>query len=145
LRVVSKDRGRAAGYISAMDLDRLRTIPLLAELDEPTLRGLAAVVSETSVPAGRHVIREGDYAYAVLLIQEGGADVIRGGRRIATLGPGDFFGEIGVLDKSLRTASVVATTPMRLVSLSRWHLKRIGPAIDELRATVEERKRSFAA
>ena len=74
------------------------------------------------------------------MIEEGEAEVIRGDETIATLGPGDFFGEIAVLEKRLRTASVVATTPMRLVTLSHWHLKRVGGAIDQIRATLEERK-----
>jgi CRP-like cAMP-binding protein len=93
------------------------------------------------VPAGEHVVREGDYGYDLMAIEEGEADVIRGGETIATLGPGDFFGEMAVLEKTLRTASVVAKTPMRLVTLSHWDLKRTGDAIDQIRATLEERKR----
>lgn len=125
-----------------MDPDRLRALPVFADLDEQTLRGVATFATESSVPAGKHLVKEGDYAYEFMAIEEGEADVIRGGEKVASLGPGDFFGEIAVLEKSLRTASVVATTPMRLVTLTHWDLKRVGSAIDQIRATLEERKRN---
>ena len=124
-----------------MDLDRLREIPVFASLADEALLGIAPFVVESTVPAGTVVLREGDFAYDFMAIHEGEADVLRGELRIGTLGPGDFFGEIGVLDKTLRTASVVARTPLRLCSLSRWHLRRIAGAIHEIRATGEERRR----
>ena len=125
-----------------MDPDRLKAIPVFSSLDDKTLRGIATFATESSVPAGKHLVREGDYAYEFMAIEEGEADVIRGGEKVATLGPGDFFGEIAVLEKSLRTASVVAVTPMRLVTLSHWDLKRVGDAMEQIRATLEERKRN---
>ena len=125
-----------------MDPDRLRAIPVFASLDDETLRGVATFATESSVPAGKHLVKEGDYAYEFMAIEEGEADVVRGGEKVATLGPGDFFGEIAVLEKTLRTASVVATTPMRLVTLTHWDLKRVGSAIEQIRATLEERKRN---
>jgi CRP-like cAMP-binding protein len=125
-----------------MDPDRLRAIPVFASLDSETLRGIAMFATESSVPAGKHLVKEGDYAYEFMAIEEGEADVVRGDETVATLGPGDFFGEIAVLEKTLRTASVVARTPMRLVTLSHWDLKRVGNAMEQIRATLEERKRS---
>ncbi|MFP5363523.1 MAG: cyclic nucleotide-binding domain-containing protein [Thermoleophilia bacterium] len=124
-----------------MDPDRLRAIPVFASLDDETLRGIATFATESSVPAGKLLVKEGDYAYELMAIEEGEADVVRGEEMIATLGPGDFFGEIAVLEKTLRTASVVARTPMRLVTLSHWDLKRVGDAIEQIRATLEQRKR----
>ena len=124
-----------------MDPDRLRAIPVFASLDDGTLKGIATFATESSVPAGKHLVKEGDYAYEFMAIEEGEADVIRGGEQVATLGPGDFFGEIAVLEKTLRTASVVARTPMRLVTLSHWDLRRVGDAMQQIRATLEERKR----
>jgi CRP/FNR family transcriptional regulator, cyclic AMP receptor protein len=127
-----------------MDPDRLRAIPVFASLDSETLRGIATFATESSVPAGKHLVKEGDYAYEFMAIEEGEADVVRGGEQVATLGPGDIFGEMAVLEKTLRTASVVARTPMRLVTLSHWDLKRVGDAMEQIRATVEERKRDNA-
>jgi len=127
-----------------MDPDRLRAIPVFASLDGETLRGIATFATESSVPAGKHLVKEGDYAYEFMAIEEGEADVLRGEEKVATLGPGDIFGEIAVLEKTLRTASVVARTPMRLVTLSHWDLKRVGDAMEQIRATLEERKRDNA-
>jgi CRP/FNR family cyclic AMP-dependent transcriptional regulator len=127
-----------------MDPDRLRAIPVFASLDSDTLRGIATFATESSVPAGKHLVNEGDYAYEFMAIEEGEADVRRGGETVATLGPGDIFGEIALLEKTLRTASVVARTPMRLVTLSHWDLKRVGDAMEQIRATLEARKRDNA-
>jgi CRP-like cAMP-binding protein len=124
-----------------MDPERLRAIPVFASLDEETLRSVAVFAGESSVPAGKQIVNEGDYAHEFMAIEEGTADVIRGGDTIATLGPGDFFGEIGVVEKTLRTASVVAATPMRLITLTRWDLKRAGDdTIEQIRATIEARR-----
>jgi CRP-like cAMP-binding protein len=127
-----------------MDPDRLKAIPVFASLDSETLHGIATFATESSVPAGKHLVKEGDYAYEFMAIEEGEADVLRAGEKVATIGPGDIFGEIAVLEKTLRTASVVARTPMRLVTLSHWDLKRVGDALEQIRATVEERKRDNA-
>ncbi len=123
-----------------MDPKRLKAIKVFASLDDQTLKSIATFATETSVPEGKHLVKEGDYAYELMAIEEGEAEVLRDGRPVATLGAGDFFGEIGVLEKSLRTASVVAKTPMRLVTLSHWDLKRLGNAMDEITATLRERK-----
>jgi CRP-like cAMP-binding protein len=123
-----------------MDPDRLRKIPVFASLEDETLRSIATFATETSVPAGKHLLKEGDYAYEFMAIEEGEAEVLRDGEHVATMGPGEFFGEIGVLEKTLRTASVVSTTPVRLVTLSHWDLKRVGGALHEIRATLEQRK-----
>jgi CRP-like cAMP-binding protein len=127
-----------------MDPARLQAIPLFSDLDEETLRAVATFAAEKSVPAGEELVKEGDYAHEFMAIEEGEAEVLRGGERIATLGPGDFFGEIAVLEKTLRTATVVATKPMRLVTLTHWDLKRVGGAIEKIRQTLEERKRENA-
>jgi CRP/FNR family transcriptional regulator, cyclic AMP receptor protein len=127
-----------------MDAQRLREIPVFAALDDETLRSVATFATETSVPAGERLLNEGDYAYELMAIEEGQAEVVRGGERLAVLGPGDFFGEMALLEKTVRMASVIAITPMRLVTLSHWDLKRLGPALVEIRRTLEERKRENA-
>ena len=82
-----------------------------------------------------------------MAIEEGTADVLKDGEKLRELGPGDFFGEIGVLEKELRTATVRATTPMRLIILSRWDLKRLErrdpSAFDQIRETMQERRLYF--
>ena len=127
-----------------MDPDRLKVIPLFATLDDETLRSIATFAGENSVPAGKRLLNEGDYAYEFMAIEEGEAEVVRGGERLAVLGPGEFFGEMALLEKTLRMASVIALTPMRVITLSHWDLKRLGPAREQIRAILEERKRANA-
>ena len=123
-----------------MDPNRLKAIPVFASLDDEQLRTIATFAGETSVPEGKELVKEGDYAYELIAIEEGEASVMRDGKEVATLKQGDFFGEIGVLERTLRTATVVASTPMRLVTLTHWDLKRVGGAVDQIRETLEKRK-----
>ena len=89
-------------------------------------------------------MREGDFSYEFMAIEEGEAEVTRHGEHLADLAPGDFFGEMGLLEKTLRNATVTAKTPMRLVTLTGWDLKRIErsvpEAIERVRQTLEERR-----
>jgi CRP/FNR family transcriptional regulator, cyclic AMP receptor protein len=124
-----------------MDLGRLRRIPLFSAMSDGDLRRIATFATEDSAEAGTTLMREGDYATELVAIEEGTADVVRGDLRLATLGPGDLFGETGVLDKELRNASVVATSPMRMIKLTTWEIKRLGPeTIARLRELVTERR-----
>lgn len=92
-----------------------------AELDE-----LAAAMSELEVDAGTTVVTVDEYGTAVYLIEQGEADVItEGGTEPVALGPDDAFGEIALLLTGQRTATVVARTPMRLLSLSGLDFERI--------------------
>ena len=123
-----------------MDADHLKTIPLFSSLSEKALRTVAVFAAETSVSKGKRLVHEGDYAYDLIVIDEGTADVIKDGQVVASLGPGDVFGEIGMLEGGKRTADVVATSPMRLVTLSKWDLKRIENEVSEqLEALAKER------
>jgi CRP/FNR family transcriptional regulator, cyclic AMP receptor protein len=124
-----------------MDPARLKTLPLFASMDEQNLRQMATFATQDSAGEGSTLIREGDYSTEIYVIEEGTADVMHEGRRLGTLGPGDVFGEIGVVDNQMRTASVVATSPMRLIRLTTWEVKRMGPdVLARLRELVEERR-----
>jgi CRP-like cAMP-binding protein len=89
-------------------------------------------------------VDEGGYAYDLWAIIEGTAQVIVGGDVVAELGPGDFFGEAGVLEKQQRNATVVAKTRMRLVTLTGWDLRRmrkqLGPVMDKLEQAIDQRR-----
>jgi CRP/FNR family transcriptional regulator, cyclic AMP receptor protein len=127
-----------------MDPARLKKIPVFSDLEEDELDHIAAIAAEVSVPEGKELVREGDYSYDVLAIEEGTASVERAGGKIADLGPGDVIGEMGVLDRSQRNATVVATSPMMLVTLTSWDIRRLRKsapgAVDHLRAVVEKRR-----
>ena len=127
-----------------MDPARLKSIRLFEQLPDEQLRSIAPFAEETSVPEGEQLVREGDFSYELIGIEEGTAQVTRGGDRVADLGPGDFFGEIGVMERGLRTATVVATSPMRLITLTRWELRRMEKempeALEEIRRAADERR-----
>ena len=124
-----------------MNQKRLAEMPLFEGLDDESLRTVSKVAQEVSVQDGAELVREGDYSYDLTIIDEGQAEVRHEGQVKATLGPGDVFGEAGVLSKGLRNASVVATTPMRLMTLTGWDLRRLRNRIPEL----EERISALAA
>ncbi len=124
-----------------MDSERLKTIPLFSTLSDKALDTVSVFASETSVSTGKRLVHEGDYSYELIVIESGTADVIKDGEVIGTLGPGDVFGEMGMLSGGKRTADVIATSSMRLITLSRWDLKRISSEVsDQLQALVEQRK-----
>lgn len=127
-----------------MDAGRLKQIPKFADLPEDALEKIAGLAAEVSVPEGKELVHQGDYSYDILAIEEGTAKVEKDGQLIAELGPGDVVGEMGVLERSQRSATVTATSPMLLVTLTGWDirkLKRSAPeAVEHLRNVVSERK-----
>ena len=82
-----------------MDEARLKSIPVFAGLGDDALHHIAALASEVSVPAGKQLVREGDYSYEMLAIEEGTATVEQGGTKVADVGPGDVIGEMGVIGR----------------------------------------------
>ncbi|WP_354698285.1 cyclic nucleotide-binding domain-containing protein [Paraconexibacter sp. AEG42_29] len=122
----------------------MKKISVFAALEESALNTIAGLASEVSVPAGKELVREGDYSYDLLAIEEGTAKVERGGEHLADLGPGDIIGEMGVLEKAQRTATVTATSPMLLVTMDRWDVKRLAKqaptVVADLKQLIEERR-----
>jgi CRP-like cAMP-binding protein len=127
-----------------VDPARLKKIPVFADVDDEELRHIANLMAEVSVPDGKELVREGDYSYDLLVIEEGTAKVEKSGDTVAELGPGDVVGEMGVLERAQRNATVVATSPMRLFTLTGWDIRRLRKsapdAVDHLRSVVAERK-----
>jgi CRP/FNR family cyclic AMP-dependent transcriptional regulator len=127
-----------------VDPNRLRSLPLFADVSDQELSEIATFAQEISVEAGRDLLREGDFSYEFMAIEDGEAEVTRRGEHVADLGPGDFFGEMGLLEKTLRNATVTAKTPMQLVTLTGWDLRRIERtvphAVARVRAVLEARR-----
>ena len=127
-----------------MDPARLRSIPVFADLDDEEIGHIAALAAEVSVPEGKELVREGDYSYDVLAIEEGTARVERDGQFLDDVGPGDVVGEMGVLERSQRNATVIATSPMLLVTLTSWDIRRLHKsapkAVEHLREIVARRR-----
>jgi CRP/FNR family transcriptional regulator, cyclic AMP receptor protein len=128
-----------------LDATTLKSIPLFEEMGDEELRQIAPFAQEVSVEEGKVLVREGDYSYEFMAIQDGDVEVTRGGEHVADLGSGDFFGEMGLLEKTLRNATVTAKTPVKLITLTGWDLRRVErtapEAIDRVRAVLEERRR----
>ena len=127
-----------------MDASQLKSIPLFQEVSDEELREIAPFAEEATVEEGTQLVREGDFSYEFFAIEDGQAEVTRGGEKVAELGPGDFFGEIGVLERDLRTASVEAKTEMGLVTLTGWDMKRMEKAmpqaVERVRQVLEQRR-----
>jgi CRP/FNR family cyclic AMP-dependent transcriptional regulator len=121
-----------------MDVRDVQSIPLFAGLSKDDQKVVAQYADEVDVPAGTKLAQEGRLAYEFFAIKDGTADVTIGGQHAAELGPGDFFGEIGLLAGDRRVATVVATTPMHLVVLTGSQLR----AIESRMSGVAERVRS---
>jgi voltage-gated potassium channel len=129
--------------VARVDAARLETIPLFAGLTLDQRSTVAEACAELTVDAGTSLVREGDFGHGAFAIVSGTADVVHDDVVLRSLGPGDMFGEIAVLSGGRRTASVVATTDMTLISvLNRdlWRIERDCPEIaDALRETIAER------
>lgn len=127
-----------------MDASRLKSIPLFEEVGDEELAQIAPFATEVSVEQGRELVREGDFSYEFMAIEAGEAEVTRGGEHVADLGPGDFFGEVGLLERTLRNATVTAKTPMELITLTGWDLRRVErtapQAVERIRSVLEERR-----
>jgi CRP/FNR family cyclic AMP-dependent transcriptional regulator len=102
-----------------MDPKSLKSVPLFEGLSSAELQQIGAWADEVDVPAGKHLADQGDFAYEFFIIESGTADVLQNDQHVASLGPGDFFGEIGLVQSGRRNATVVATSPMRLIVMAR--------------------------
>ena len=121
-----------------MNMRRLAELPLFSGMDQRALDAVAATAVETSVEEGRVLVREGDYAQDLTIIDEGTARVESDGSSLAELGPGDVFGEVGLLAKDLRNATVTATSDMRLIKLTSFDVNRLRGNFPELVQRIEQ-------
>jgi CRP/FNR family cyclic AMP-dependent transcriptional regulator len=132
-----------------MDEARLSEIPLFAGLNRKERRALAPRADEVDLEQGRVIVREGEWPYEFFAIEEGTAEVRRGEQLLAELGPGDFFGEMGLVGDTRRNATVVASTPLKVVVMTaqafRQTARELPEVADKLRAAIEERGRQLEA
>jgi CRP/FNR family cyclic AMP-dependent transcriptional regulator len=129
-----------------MDPARLKAIPLFSQLSEDEAHRLAAFATETSIADGQILMKQGDYSTELIAIEEGTADVIRDGRKIASLKQGDLIGEMGLLSREPRNADVIATSPMRVIKLTHWEIRRMSEdTIERIEEIVTERRQAGVA
>jgi CRP/FNR family transcriptional regulator, cyclic AMP receptor protein len=120
-----------------MDAERLKAIGIFAGLDDAGREAVSKLAAEVSVPEGKELVREGDYSYDLIAIEDGTARVHHGDETIAELGPGDVVGEMGVLEHAQRNASVTATSAMMLVTLTGWDVRKLRKQAPEAVAALE--------
>jgi CRP-like cAMP-binding protein len=119
-----------------MDASRLRSVPLFSGLSDRDREEVARHADEVDVPAGKKLASEGDFAYEFFVIEDGTAEVTKEGKRLAELGPDDFFGEIGLLESERRTATVTATSPMSLIVMFGPDFRELERRMPELAQTI---------
>src|SRR5438067_9832887 len=129
-----------------MDPNRLKAIPIFSHLSEEEAHRLSAFATEQSIAEGQILMKQGDYSVELIAIEEGSADVVRDGEKIATLKTGDLIGEMGLFERRPRNADVIATSPMRVIKLTHWEIRRMSEdTIDRIEQIVEERKQAGVA
>jgi CRP/FNR family transcriptional regulator, cyclic AMP receptor protein len=129
-----------------MDPNRLTAIPLFSHLSEDEAKRLAAFATETSIAEGALLMKQGDYSTELIAIEEGTADVVRDGKKIASVKEGDLIGEMGLLNRDPRNADVVATSPMRVIKLTHWEIRRMSQdTVERIKQIVNERREQGVA
>ena len=129
-----------------MDPNRLTAIPLFSHLSPEEARRLAAFATETSAAQGQILMKQGDYSTELIAIEEGTADVLKDGEKIASLKQGDLIGEMGLLEREPRNADVIATSPMRLVKLTHWEIRRMSDdTVNRIKQLIDERRKAGVA
>jgi CRP/FNR family cyclic AMP-dependent transcriptional regulator len=126
-----------------MDPSRLKTIPLFAELSEHERGQIAQWADEVDIREGEHLVHQGAFAHEFFVILEGTAEVTKDGEHVTDLGPGDFFGEIALLEEERRTASVTATSAMKVVVMFGRDFRQMDHQMphvaQKIHQTLEER------
>jgi CRP-like cAMP-binding protein len=127
-----------------LDASLLKKIPLFADVPDEDLRKVATFATTEEFPEGATVVKEGGYSNHFYAIEEGTVKIERGDEHLADLGLGDVFGEQGLLQRQERSASVVATSPLRVIKIEHWELSRMRKSmpqiVEELQRKVEERQ-----
>ena len=125
-----------------MDERHLEGLLLFESLDKGELRRIAGLADEVDIRDGEELLHQGDFAHEFMVVIDGSAEVVRDSEHVADLGPGDFLGEIAALDRGQRNATVVASSPMRVLVMTDRDLRHIArdmPTVDtQLRDAARE-------
>jgi CRP-like cAMP-binding protein len=131
-----------------MDESKLGSIELFESLSRDERRTVAQHAEEIDVAEGTELVRQGEFAYEFFVIEDGTADVLRDGGRIAELGPGDFLGEMGIVSQAVRNATVVTTSAASVIAMTSQDfraMQRSSPSVaSQIQAAVEERCQALA-
>src|ERR671916_536682 len=130
-----------------MDESTLRSIALFESLPADARKAIAQHADELDIPEGTELARQGDFAYEFFVLEDGTAEVLRDGEHIADLGPGDFLGEMGIVGRVVRNATVRTTSPARVIVMTEQafrSMSRTSPDVaSRIEAAVEQRCRAL--
>jgi CRP-like cAMP-binding protein len=116
----------------------LKTIPLFGSLGRRELERLSRWADEVDLEAGKHVVDQGRLAYEFFVIVDGTAEVLRDGEHVNDLGPGDFFGEMALESHDRRSATVTATTALRVAVMLERDFHEMEAEMPEVAARIRE-------
>jgi CRP/FNR family transcriptional regulator, cyclic AMP receptor protein len=106
-------------------VELLKRVPLFARCSKKELAEIATIADEIDLPEGKQLTKEGGRGREFFVLLDGSADVRRNGRKVKTLGSGDFLGEIALVTKTPRTATVTTTSPVRALVVSEQNFRRL--------------------
>ena len=119
-------------------IDLIRKVPLFARCSRAELKEIALLADEIDLHEGKEMTREGAPGREFFVLLDGTADVKKNRRRVNTLGPGDFFGEIALVSREPRTATVIATSPVRALVITDRSFRRLLDDAPQVQPTVME-------
>lgn len=122
----------------AVDGSRLKPLSLFARLSDRERDQVAQHCHAVIVQQGDKLLDEGYSAYEFFVIEDGTAAVVRGGKHLRDVGPGDFLGEIALLRGDPRTASVIATSPVKAIAMSGQDFREMIESSPKIRRLMEE-------
>jgi CRP-like cAMP-binding protein len=117
---------------------QLKDVPFFSQLSKRELAAVAQLTDEVDVEPGHVLAREGDVGQEFFVIIDGTAEVLRGDSPIAELGPGEFFGEMALIEEERRVATVKAISAMRVIVMTRQSFRSIDNSIPQVHAAVKE-------
>jgi len=126
-----------------VDAKKLEVIPLFRDLSKKEREQIARWADEIDVAAGFQLLEQGAFPHEFFVVEEGTVEVTKDGAHVTDLGPGDFFGEIAILEHDRRTATVVATAPTTLIVMLARDFETMAEQLpdvaDQVRAAIHER------
>jgi CRP-like cAMP-binding protein len=126
------------GHSHDLDVDRILAQPLFASLTRREAEEVAPFCEVRHVEPSQVVFSQGGLAVAFFVIESGAAEAVADGRVLRTMGPGDWFGEIAIVEQSHRTATVSATSPLTVIAMSAFEFRRLEAEHPDIAATISQ-------
>lgn len=119
-----------------VDVERIRSQPLFASLTRDEAEEFVRYCEVRHVEPGGTVFTQGGLATAFFVIESGSAEAVADARRLREMGPGDWFGEIGIVSRSPRTATVAATSPLTVIAMTAFEFRRLEAEHPDIAETI---------